>query len=382
MRPVVTVAAAVSKLLARMDRWSLTAALLARFPLAQLDATSVGRLRYALLMMYRSDPHGAQQMLQRLLSGNAGISPELQIELAAMATAVHRDDLANEQLSRAMHGASSTHTADAAKTLWGVTNGLADGSLQNRLHTALDALHLPDGLLTLVPVSGRYLALWGLWFQQTRRHVGGSIVVIAMDDEAIEALRGEANVFVLDLRAFFAWDNGGKLHQGTRGVLWLLRVMVLRDLVRRGHPVLVLDLDAIAVADVAPMLAALPNADVVAQKDHSIPMDVNRQLGFVLCCGVMLWRPTVAAGRLLDRLAEATALERDDQLALNHLIAADGVADRSEDATGLRYTAAGVQFACPPAAAVSRTLVSGSVIRHFHQQGQSMSEIRQALGLR
>jgi hypothetical protein len=170
----------------------------------------------------------------------------------------------------------------------------------------------------------------------------------------------------VDCRAYFAWENG-KLHAKTRGVLWFVRVLYLRALVQAGHNVLVLDLDAIPVGNVLPILSTMKDADVVAQLDHSIPMDVDRELGFVLCCGFMLWRHTVAAMALLDRYAVIAQVERDDQLALNHLLARDGIVEKVTGADAMRFGSAGVQFACPDPSLVSRTLNSGSVVRHFHQ---------------
>jgi hypothetical protein len=129
------------------------------------------------------------------------------------------------------------------------------------------------------------------------------------------------------------------------------------------------------------MIAALPPSDIVAQKDHSIPMDVERQIGFVLCCGFLLVYPTPASVALLDRLCEATLVERDDQLALNHLIARAGLIGRTEESGTLLFQAAGAQFVCPDPALVSRTLESGAVIRHFQQDGKTVEQLRLALGL-
>ena len=377
MRLPLKAAVAASKVLARLHCWSAAASALAGIPLSQLDGTSTGRLQYALMMAPRTDAH---RLLDRVLQRNVDTTPELRIELAAMATAVDRTPLANDLLSQAAAGAQDSFTADAARKLLALNLGIADGSLEAAIAAKIDALDLPTSgdIITLVPVSSRYLDLWQMWLEQVRKHVGGQVVAMAMDDAALANLH---EVHTVDVRDYFAWDADGSLHPRTRGVLWYLRVLYLRELVRRGQTVLVLDLDAIPVSDLALMLENLPAGNVVAQKDHSIPMDVDRQLGFVLCCGFMLWRPSVATTTLLDRFTAETAIERDDQLALNHLLSRAGITNQREDARSMQFGSAGVHFVCPAPALVSRTLTSGSVVRHFHQQGKSIADLRAALGI-
>lgn len=372
-----------SKVLARLHRWYSTAWVLSRVPLGKLDDTSVGRLRYALMMAHREYPARAGRLLQHVIERNADTAPELLVELGAMATSVADPVLSNQLLTKAMNEAQDAFTRDVAPKLVAVNQGAMNVSLSEWVCQRVDALALPsgEGLLVLVPLSGRYLDLWQLWLEQVRKHIVCKVVVLAMDEAALLAVQDEADVHAIDAREYFAWDARGSLHPQTRGVLWYLRVLFLRDLVHRGHYVLVLDLDAIPVGDLAPMLAGMPPADVIAQQDHSLPMDVNRQHGFVLCCGFMLWHPTAAAGAMLDRFAAETAIERDDQMALNHMLARDGITERSGDPVRMGFRSAGVQFVCPNPSLVSRTLHSGSVVRHFQQEGKSVAELRAALDL-
>lgn len=383
MSLVARAAGPVSQVLARLHRWYAAAWLLTRPPLAALDDTSIGRLRYALMMAHRTLPLRTETLLKTFSSHQQGLSAELRLELAAMATMADLPESAAQQLVWARQKATDPATLDAAEKLLQLNRAEARRTLQATLQGKLDGLGLEGaGLLTLVPVSGKYLELWRLWLPQVRLHACRQIVAMAMDDAAVAALQVDRDVAVVDVREFFSWDSAGRLHPHTRGVLWYLRVLLLRELVLRRHPVLVLDLDAVPVGDVQAMLSAMPTADVVAQIDHSIPMDVDRQLGFVLCCGFMLWRPrTPAALRLLDRFAQEAAIERDDQLALNHLLARQGIATRKEAGAKLVFESAGVCFACPDEALVSRDLTTGSVVRHFHQTGQTDPQLRTALGI-
>jgi len=375
----------LSKLLARMHLWYPAAVVLAQTPLRDLDRHSIGRLSYALMLSHRMKPGSVHALFRRIVEDNGERTPELTLELAEMATRIEEPTLSDDFLDDAEKSATTTgniFVADTAQKLRALSASLQDGSLQAHIRNEADAIAASNGdsPVVLVPLSGGYLSMFELWLQQVQKHIGHRIVVLAMDDTALQLSETYANIHVVDCRRFFAW-NDGKLNPKTRGVLWLVRTLYLRALVATGQSVLVLDLDAIPVGDVLPLLASLPDADVIAQLDHSIPMDVDRALGFVLCCGFMLWRPTVAAQTLLDRFATAAQVERDDQLALNHLLVADGVVEKTNGANAMRFGSAGVQFACPDPSLVSRALHTGSVVRHFHQQGQSMDALRKALGI-
>ena len=377
------VVVAISKVLARLHRWHATALVLSRTRLASLDHYSVGRLRYALMMARRTDAAKAAQLFEFIVRRNAGASAEMLIELAAMATAMAQPERANQLLTQAEQASTDGFTTEVAQRLRALNIAAMDDSLNDWVAARVDAMHLPSGKpLTLAPMSGQYRDMGALWLRQVRRHVGGHIVVMAMDATAsLGSLAAQPDVAIADVHEWFAWDEHGALHTKSRGVLWYLRVLFLRELVQRGHSVLVLDLDAMPVSDLEPMLASLPASDVVAQKDHSLPVDVDRQLGFVLCCGFMLWRPTTAAKSLLDRFAAETFIERDDQMALNHMLARDGIVAKTESEQCMQFGSAGVQFVCPDPSLVSRSLTSGSVVRHFHQHGQTIAELRAALGI-
>jgi|GEM_PF-4101793 len=378
-------AAALSKALARMHLWFPAAAVLAQTPLEKLDAHSVGRLSYTLMMMQLTRAGSTNGLLHRIITDNQNAAAAITLELAEMATRTNQPALAEDLLAQAEARALSqddTATADAATRLRLLSIALSDGSLERSIHA--DIVNVPPSTstrpLVLAPLSQGYIELFHLWLQQVRKHIGGHVIVMAMDDAAYTTLSSEHNITTLDCRRYFSWSNG-KLHARTRGVLWLLRVLYLRALVQADNTMLVLDLDAIPVGDLAPLLQSTQLCDVLAQKDYSLPMDVARQLGFVLCCGFMLWRPTTAAKDFLDLYAAETQVERDDQMALNHLLITHGIEDKNEHDGLIMFRCGEVQFGHPGPKLVSRTLHEGSVVRHFHQQGQSIDEIRKALGL-
>ena len=134
------------------------------------------------------------------------------------------------------------------------------------------------------------------------KHAPGPFLLLALDPSAARLLPPEDT---LDLSPYFGFDAAGRIDDYSKRHLWILRVFLLRALAARGHTVLSLDLDAVFVGDLAPLLAALPPADIVVQQDYSIPIDVARKLGFILCCGFLLIRPSPAVLAFLDRYVEA-----------------------------------------------------------------------------
>lgn len=375
-------AAPLSKLLARLHLWYPAAVVLAQEPLAMLDTHSIGRLSYALMMSNRMRRGSADALFQRILQDNQDRSAELSISLAEMAARIQQPMVSERLLQDAVRLCDNAFSQQAAECLLHTAQALQDGSLQAHVRGTVEALRLDRGeRVVLVPLSSLYQELFHLWLQQVRRHAAVRVVVLAMDSAALSLVTDQPDLLPVDAGKYFAWGAAGKLQAQTRGVLWLLRTLYLRELVCAGHLTLVLDCDAMLVGDVWQMLSAFADCDVVAQQDHSLPVDVDRQIGFVLCCGFMMWRPTPAAQALLDRFVAAVAIERDDQMALNHLISNDGVVDKQQHPQGMRFASAGATFACPSPSLVSRSLKSGSVVRHFHQRGQGAADLRRALGV-
>lgn len=370
----------LSKALARLHRWWLTAYVLGRHPLSELDKHSAGRLSYALMMSHRLQPDRTDALFHQILERNQAVTAEQSLLIAEMATRIGNNSAALDLLKQAVERSLDIDTRTAAERLLETAVTFGDGSLQSAIRSAMRALQLAAGeRVVLTSLSGAYCDMFVLWLEQVRKHIGSRVVILAMDDAAINAATPEHHVSVVDARRYFAWSASGVLHPQARGVLWLIRTLHLRELVASGHGTLVLDLDAMPVGDVWELVRMQGECDVVAQLDHSIPMDVDREFGFVLCCGFMFWQGTPAAQALLDDFSKAAQVERDDQLALNHLLARRGITPLQKHEHGSHFTSAGVRFACPDESLVSRSLHTGSVVRHFHQVGQSIVELRRSL---
>jgi len=373
----------LSHILGRLHLWMAAARTLEQAgPLSSLDLASAERLSYSLLMSSGRPP--ARRLFLRLLRRNLGISVPVNLLLAVMAQRLGRIRLAGLIYEKTCRMPGDSEHVAVARCLANLVKGTLSGSLSANLAAAIDGFNLTPGkaeTVILVPVGSNFLPMFRLWIEQVRLHAHGQIVALALDRGAMEALERGFCCRAVDLSAFFVFGPDRKLNGSTRGALWILRVLALNELVARGHTVLSLDIDAVPVGDLYNMLSKLPPADIVAQEDYSIPMDVARELGFVLCCGFMLFRPTHSTVAFLDSYKKRTIRENDDQIALNHLIARSGVTKMVKAADYRTFESAGVVFVCPDKSLVSRDVRYGTVIRHFDRRIESIEELRLKLGL-
>jgi hypothetical protein len=370
----------LAKTLSRFGLWmpALVAGYLAG-PFGDSDREARGRMLYGFLMAKKNP--SLRGFLTRLIRRDLDRSSTGDLWLAALAQAAHRPHLAALISRRVSHRTNSSVDVASARMFADLTQSLADGSIYERVAATVDAAGLSPGQsVVLVPVGSRYLELFRLWLELARKHVAGRVTVLALDLAAAEAA-AQLGLSVLDLSPFFCFDEDGKIHDRSRNALWILRVLALREIVARGHVLISLDLDALVRADLAPLLASFPEADIVAQQDYSIPVEVARKFGFILCCGFMCFRPTEATQDFLDRYAIRTMHELDDQLALNHMLADAGIADLVKTPRFFTFRSAGVLWVCPDKSLVSRDIASGTVVRHFQQQGQTNDELRALLGI-
>jgi len=372
---------AIFRLFGRFHLWAL--AVLAgsyRGKVADWTPDQLARFPYACLMG-RGNPL-VRSAFARLLRRERNSPPAVHLWLAFVAWqlgeprfSVLLDRRVAKRYPKTPEAAIAARQADFAEAL------LA-GRLASSLAAGLDGLSLaPAEQVAIVPASAGYDDLFQLWRSQFSLHAQGRIVVLAMDPATVESYANDPGLAVLDLSAWFGFDERGRVETCSRRHLWVLRVLVLRELVRRGHRVVSLDSDAILLASLDNLLAGLPDADIVAQRDYSIPVDVARRLGFILCCGFLVVSPTPACNAFLDRYASQCALELDDQFALNHLIAGDSIQNRTESGGRLTFQSCGVRWVCPPVSLVSRDLDRGRVIRHFTQRGDSVEALRARLGI-
>lgn len=369
-----------SRLTVRMEWWRMTVAVLAcAGPLPSLAVFDRSRLSYALLLSRKSSISRA--IFARILKRDFGKDAAIDLEIAEMAIRLGNPSLGTRLLLKVSQRDRGTAGAIAA-TMYRYMNQVLDGTVSAAFHQQMDALGLESGSrVTVITLSDQYLEMFELWKEQALKYVDRRFLVIALDIKATEAASKSEHCRVLDVSSYFVFDANGKINPHSRHLLWILRSQILKTLIERGHTVCSMDIDAVPVTNLDTMLASLPKADIVAQEDFSLPMDVARKQGFILCCGFMILYPTAATLTFIKRFFDQVMLELDDQLALNHQIDAAGISDMEIRPMYRRFAADGAVIVCPDKQRVSRDISYGTVVRHFLQGNESIAELRQKLGI-
>lgn len=375
----------VAHLFCRLHLW--TAAILTLTwvsPFCGLPESSRERCLYAITMERTS--HRVRNSVARILRREQNRSSDGNIWLALAAWRIGKLRIASHLLREASFLAPGNEDPRLAEHLRTLAAAHMDGTFRQLVQRSLAEVIVDIDIsmsIIVVPVSRNYLDLFRLWAGQVAKNAPtASIVVIALDEQAAMAVREEFKFIVLNLSRLFLVGASGRLHRYSKPNLWILRTFVVRELVTLDRRVIVLDLDAVPIGSVDAMLARSPESDIVAQiEPHSIPVDAARKMGFILCCGFMVFYPTPATKRFLERYAEKVVVEMDDQVALNHILVEEGHPKLQRERHWTRFELAGVRWSCPSADLVSRNEFHGSVIRHFQQTGQTIDELRSRLGL-
>lgn len=371
----------LGKILVRLSRWPEAAWVLCRIrPLWAADEGSVNRLVYVSLFV--RDKRWMKAEFAGLLRRELDHSAAHNLALATMAWRMDRTRLAHlifQRTERRFPGDTGAAIAGREKLFLGQLLGgeLREALAESLTRVGVDQATAPT--ICVVFLSTRYVDMYRLWLEQFRAFGTGHLIVCALDAEAAVSARADVGSQMIDLSQYFVPDSKGELDLYGKRHLWIVRVMLLQLMLERGFDFISFDLDALPVSNLDAMFARLPKADVVVQKDYSIPVNVARKLGFVLCCGFLAVRSNGATVELFRRYSRRVAIELDDQHAINHLLEEAGVANQQSHAAYMSFSSMGVEWICPDASLVSRDIAYGSVVRHFQRVGQSIEELKRLI---
>lgn len=373
-----------SRIFARFGCWQTTVCVLSLVrPFVKLDDVSRGRLGYACSLARQN--RRVRDLVANTIRRERNTSAATNLSLADIAWRLGARGLAQALAARVRKTTATPAQLSIAISQEQFARGIRDGSIVRKLESALDTASCalkPESPIVIVTVSSQYLEMFALWKRQIDLHFGeGQLLVIALDEPATQTLQQIKGCTVLDLSSLFQFDRSGGMQDHNKRHLWVYRVTILKHLISHGYTVISLDVDAFLVGSLPRMLDALPSFEILAQRDRSIPMDVSRRLGFVLCCGFLMIRPTPATVKFLTEYLSQTVLELDDQTALNHLLAKNPITNCVQEALFLSFQSRGISWGCPDPSLVSRDLNYGSVIRHFYGANQSLDEVMHRLGL-
>jgi hypothetical protein len=184
-------------------------------------------------------------------------------------------------------------------------------------------------------------------------------------DGGVKAVACDENIVVCDhFIDLFVRHANGALRLNGRSNLWIARVNLIAALLEGGYEVLSFDVDSVPISSIASLWPRDLSPDILAQQDYSIPVDVARRAGFVICCGLLWCLPTMPAKSLISQLCRQTEFYLDDQIAINKIMF-DGSPKIETLRNGRLIAAHGVRMFLPDVASVSRQLYGGSVVRHI-----------------
>ncbi len=374
----------LARLTGRLHLWLPTLWILglAAGSLSRLGGGYQERLSYAFLMCH-NHPR-ARRILAGLIRRELDSSSKNNLWLANMAWLLGASRLSLLLYRRTDRDYPGQSDAKVASSVGDFLEGVISQRISRELAAVLGQTPLPQkgsrGVVLTI-VSQRFFAVFEVWLRQIQKLTPYYPLVLALDKATVASLSERCECGVLDVSAYFRFDEHGRLDRASGNNLWILRVLVLREILMLGYDVVSLDVDAIVVGDLDGMLRSFPEADIVAQMDYSVPVDVARRFGFILCCGVMAFHSNQRTIRFLDQYCARTALEQDDQLAINHLLAVAGLTNRVKTDRFTSFQSMNLTWLCPDPSLVSRDIDHGSVVRHFPLTERNADAVAKALGL-
>ena len=158
--------------------------------------------------------------------------------------------------------------------------------------------------------SVEYLDILTLWLERFRLASTASVVVYAFDD----ATQARCQALGVHSRRVSAPQ--------TRGDMWLARIDAFLALTRAGSDFIHCDLDALWRCDLSKHLRDdLDACDLAFSLGTHWPRDVWAKWGFVLCAGVFQSRASAVTESFWESVRELTSTCRDDQIAINRVLA-------------------------------------------------------------
>lgn len=134
----------------------------------------------------------------------------------------------------------------------------------------------------------------------------------------------KATLVTLDEEARVAFPAGQVMHRPLGEVslsaLWLHRIAVFEEVLRAGEAFIHSDVDAVWLSDPLHHIMAC-DAEAVFSQGTVWPPDVHERHGVVLCCGFFYLSATPATLQFLEKVAVRVREDRDDQVAVNRVVA-------------------------------------------------------------
>ena len=175
--------------------------------------------------------------------------------------------------------------------------------------------------LTIVFVDSSYSEVFDNWLRHALSFVGNDLFVFSLDEAMHVKVQGRGLSSLL-------LNFSGALDE-----LWLLRLEIFEALTDLGVSFVHSDVDAVWMSDPRAYCVGL-DVDLAISAGTIWPPEALELWGFVLCCGFFSVRPSSGMKAFFEAVRHAAIVDRDDQAAVNRVLAKAAVGWQSE---GLSY---------------------------------------------
>ncbi len=355
----------VARLFARFDLWWLAANALLLDPFSLVQRPDApGRFAYwTLNVSLKKRLYVYSRLLRALRKSSPGKAPaQLTLMAARVALALGRFPAAAVLYRSVLADSEFADEAECAlrRIGWQKRSEFRDKAVE----VAASISPRSPKKLFLVPLDSSRRELFQIWLDAVRKSDSRGLVLVLAIDEGVRTAVISENIIVCDhFLDLFVRRPGAGLGSNGMSNLWIARVNLISALLEAGYEVLSFDVDCVPVSSIASLWPEPLSPDILVQQDFSIPVDVARRVGFVICCGLMWCLPTAPAKRLLSELCREVEFYLDDQIAINKMIF-DVKPKIEKLKIGRLVSIDRARVFLPDVARLSRRLHEGAVIRH------------------
>ena len=224
---------------------------------------------------------------------------------------------------------------------------------------ALTNVKLPKnykGTVIVTFTDINYRSATKLWFNRMTFLKYKNIRIYALDNFVYKEMLSDSEIFntsvflpqeIIDLPANFEFNkqkngttdncasNMNSCRTNAIKKVWKIRMEVTVELLKQGYSVLLSDIDCLWLKYID--VETLPmNFDIIYSIGVKRPRDALLKWGFVLCGGLILYRPTKMTLNLWKIYLQECANSCDDQALMNHLYMSTGIKWYAKHAGRLR----------------------------------------------
>ena len=236
--------------------------------------------------------------------------------------------------------------------------------------------------IVVVCLSNGFFDVIDIWMDCYEKNRWGEVVFLCFDNESLLKVkaRGYRGVHLFEKSKITESSTAKRPPNLLMDLVWVARTNVILGILLSGKNVLQCDGDAFWYSCPSKLWSDSTDVDAYFQIDISIPRDIQRSWGFILCCGFYYIKNSPSSIAFYQDFVEVTRRYMHDQIGLNVYLHELGTRwIPSEDGGYSAKTPHGLQIVGLNKNVVSRNLETGSVIRHPVISGHDLDKVRRTL---